>query len=160
MKVIVIKFIWIYCMMVEFSPPPPQISDVLWNCLQFYKRVSRIINVSALAYVISIFFFPPHFPPSFLLYLPSLSLSPLHSPSLYPEEDVSLPKDQMEQLKNILTSSFFNSVKEVRKWIQYSGNFQGRKLSRIGKNTIFADCSLLQRQWTPPPKFCGENFHV
>ena len=80
MKVIMIKFIWIYCMMVEFSlsspPSPPQISDVLWNYLQFYKRVSRIINVSALAYVIPIFFSPPHFPPSFPLSLSPFPFSP------------------------------------------------------------------------------------
>ena len=46
-----------------------------------------------------------------------------------------------------------------------NGNFQGRKLSRIGENTIFAektfaDCSLLPCQRTPRPKFCGENFRV
>ena len=44
-----------------------------------------------------------------------------------------------------------------------AGNFRGRKLSRIGENTIFAektfaDCSLLQRQRTPPPKFRGEKY--
>ena len=44
-------------------------------------------------------------------------------------------------------------------------NFWGRKLSRIGENTIFAektftDCSLLQHQRTPRPKFCGENFRI
>ena len=39
-------------------------------------------------------------------------------------------------------------------------NFQGRKLCELVKNTIFVDCSLLQCQRTPCPKFCGENFRV
>jgi hypothetical protein len=30
-----------------------------------------------------------------------------------PEDDVSLPKEQMAQLRDVLTSQFFNSVKEV-----------------------------------------------
>ena len=44
-------------------------------------------------------------------------------------------------------------------------NFRGRKLSRIGKNTIFAekpfaDWLLLQRQRMPRPKFRRENFRI
>ena len=43
------------------------------------------------------------------------------------------------------------------------GNFRGRKLSRIGENTIFAektfaDCSLLQRQKMPRPNFAEKTF--
>ena len=43
------------------------------------------------------------------------------------------------------------------------GNFRGRKLSRIGENTIFAektfaDCSLLQCQRTPHPNFAEKTF--
>ena len=43
-------------------------------------------------------------------------------------------------------------------WYRIAGNFRGRKLSRISENTIFAektltDCSLLQRQRMPHPKF-------
>ena len=42
-----------------------------------------------------------------------------------------------------------------------AGNFRGRKLSRIGENTIFAkknfvDCLLLSCRRTPRTKFCGK----
>ena len=42
-------------------------------------------------------------------------------------------------------------------------NFGGRKLGQLKKNTIFtekthAECSLLPRQGSHAPKFCGKNF--
>ena len=44
---------------------------------------------------------------------PGFSLYPLSVASLSVGEDISLPKEQMKQLHDVLTSSFFKSVKEV-----------------------------------------------
>ena len=64
-----------------------------------------------------------------------------------------------------LVSSVSVAGPDIWSWYRIAGNFRGRKLLRIGKNTIFTektftDCSLLQCQRMPRPKCRRENFRV
>jgi len=61
----------------------------------------------------------------YLFFLPDLRRIVELLTVLQEKEDVSLPKDQMEQLKQVLTSSFFNSVKEVYQHVYQTVDIAG-----------------------------------
>ena len=128
---------FVYC----FTPPPFSLSlsfflspfcpfslfslpQVKWALNEVFLYTPTFAYCFSLYLYLARFSSFPHSPPS-----PSPSQSLLlciiHSRA---EDDISLPKEQMAQLRDVLTSQFFNSVKEV---CVHKAALLGRVLSDI-----------------------------
>lgn len=73
-------------------------------------------------------------------------------------DEVSLPKEHMKELHEVMTSSFFKSVKEVRTYVLVI------PLSSMGPSQSFYLCLLLCNinvvaKWGAKPRTCC-NVHV